>query len=57
MHHPLLLDAGGCKLSKSAGATSVHYLRKQGKSRSEIYRMIGEWIGLEKPLNHWEELV
>ncbi len=57
LHHPLLLDADGRKLSKSAGATSVHYLRKQGKSRAEIYRMIGKWMGLEKPLNHWEELV
>ena len=56
LHHPLLVDTAGHKLSKSAGATSVHYLRKQGTSRQDIYRMIGRMLGLEAPLNHWTEL-
>ena len=38
-HHPLL-TAGGEKLSKSAGSTSIQYLRRQGLSAGEIYAMI-----------------
>ena len=39
-HHPLL-TADGEKLSKSAGATSIRYLRQQGMKREEIYALIG----------------
>lgn len=39
-HHPLLLDAADQKMSKSAGATSVQYWRKQGKTPRDIYTMI-----------------
>lgn len=40
-HHPLLLDSQQQKLSKSEGATSINYLRQQGISASEVYKMIG----------------
>lgn len=36
VHHPLLTGAGGAKLSKSAGDTSVRYLRAQGLGPSDI---------------------
>ena len=39
-HHVLLKDADGGKLSKSAGATSIQYLRGQGLEREEIYGLI-----------------
>jgi glutamyl-tRNA synthetase len=39
-HHPLLTEASGQKLSKSAGSTSIKYLREHGKSPSDIYTMI-----------------
>ena len=40
-HHPLLMNEGGNdKLSKSAGATSIQLLRKEGKSRDEVISMI-----------------
>lgn len=39
-HHPLLADEHGAKLSKSAGATSIHYLRRQGRSAGEILTML-----------------
>jgi glutamyl-tRNA synthetase len=38
-HHPLILDANGKKLSKSAGDTSIQYLRKS-KTKQEILDMI-----------------
>lgn len=56
-HHPLLLDAGGEKLSKSAGATSIQYLRRQGKTAADIYAMMSKMAGLVKPVHHWRELV
>jgi glutamyl-tRNA synthetase len=38
-HHPLILGAEGKKLSKSAGDTSIRYLRKS-KTQQEILNMI-----------------
>lgn len=56
-HHPLLLDSGEKKLSKSDGATSIQYLRRQGKTAAEIYVMVSEMAGLKKPVHHWRELI
>jgi glutamyl-tRNA synthetase len=44
IHHPLLME-GGEKLSKSAGATSINYLRQQGASPAEIFTLIGPLPG------------
>jgi glutamyl/glutaminyl-tRNA synthetase len=55
-HHPLIKDSAGNKLSKSTGATSVKYLREQGKSASEIYQLIATIIGINEPVHNWEEL-
>jgi glutamyl-tRNA synthetase len=38
-HHPLLKDEGK-KMSKSAGAVSIHYLRQHGARREDIFAMI-----------------
>ena len=35
-HHPLLTEPSGKKLSKSAGAASIHHLRESGKTAAEI---------------------
>jgi glutamyl-tRNA synthetase len=35
-HHPLRLSPDGQKLSKSAGAMSIRYLRESGRSREEV---------------------
>lgn len=55
-HHPLLTLPDGVKLSKSAGATSVQYLRRQGKSRAEIFALIGEQLGIPGAAGHWRDL-
>ena len=57
IHHTLLRAGGGEKLSKSAGATSVHYLRESGCSKADIFRMIGQMAGLQQPISSWEDLV
>jgi len=41
-HHALFTDAGGNKLSKSAGAASIQFLRGEGKTPGEIFGMMGQ---------------
>jgi len=55
-HHPLLTDELNQKLSKSAGATSVRYLRQNGKSPAQIYTMIAKMLGLDTVMGGWEQL-
>jgi len=37
-HHPLIMESGDKKLSKSAGATSIKYLRENGKTMADVYK-------------------
>lgn len=52
-HHPLLKDGDGKKLSKSAGATSVKYLREQHNTAAAIYALIGNSLQPAVQANHW----
>jgi glutamyl/glutaminyl-tRNA synthetase len=54
-HHNLITGPNNQKLSKSAGATSIQFLRKSGKKSSEIYQMIGESMGIEKKISRLED--
>jgi len=55
-HHPLLADELNQKLSKSAGATSIRYLRQNGKSRAQIHTMIAKMLGLDMVISNWGQL-
>ena len=55
-HHPLLLSASGEKLSKSAGDTSLQYLRSQGIIKENVLQMIAKLAGLHQKINSSEEL-
>ena len=55
-HHALLTTTANEKLSKSAGATSIQYFRKQGKTKADVFQMIGKMVGLLYPISSWEEL-
>ena len=57
-HHHGLLLAKERKLSKSAGATSVRYLRQQGQTREAIYMLIAQMLGCGngRPVRNFEEL-
>ncbi|RCH56210.1 tRNA glutamyl-Q synthetase [Mucilaginibacter hurinus] len=55
-HHPLLMGPGGVKLSKSAGDTSVQYLRRQGKTAGEIYSMLSGMLNLGSGVTNWQQL-
>lgn len=46
-HHPLVMGGSDKKLSKSAGATSIKYLREQGKTAADVYEEIGRILGVE----------
>lgn len=47
-HHYLMQDPKNQKISKSAGATSIQSMRKAGKKKEDIYRTIGEWLGIKE---------
>lgn len=47
LHHPLLLDESGRKLSKSEGAESLKSLRSSGIGPEMVYRAVGKWLNLE----------
>jgi glutamyl/glutaminyl-tRNA synthetase len=49
-HHQLLLNDEHTKLSKSAGATSITYLRERGKTAADVYAQIGRILGYSKTL-------
>ncbi|MGN6640865.1 MAG: glutamate--tRNA ligase family protein [Mucilaginibacter sp.] len=55
-HHALLSEHGGKKLSKSAGDTSIKYLREQGKKPEDIYRAIGSLLGIKGQITNWQKL-
>lgn len=42
LHHKLIKDQTGNKLSKSAGSTSIKYLRENGAKPAQIYQLFSE---------------
>jgi glutamyl/glutaminyl-tRNA synthetase len=55
-HHSLVMEPDGKKLSKSAGATSIQFLRKQGSTAEDIYAKIGLMVGMKTRLQNWQQL-
>ncbi len=55
-HHPLMEEAPGKKLSKSAGSTSIQYLRQSGKTSTDVFRLIAGMMGIQHPVSNWQEL-
>lgn len=56
LHHPLLTGKDGLKFSKSAGATSIQFLRKEGNKPADIYEMIAGMMNLSEPVKDWESM-
>ena len=57
LHHLLLLNTKGSKLSKSAGDASLHNLITSGFNRQTIYNTMGTRLKLSHSLSSWDELV
>ncbi len=55
-HHSLVLNERAEKLSKSAGSFSVKNMRERGWSSEEVYRQLGERLGMKNPIKHWKDL-
>jgi glutamyl/glutaminyl-tRNA synthetase len=55
-HHPLLTGNAGEKLSKSAGSTSVKYLRGQGQTPAEILNLIARMTDPKCHAENWQQL-
>lgn len=53
-HHPLITGPGGDKLSKSAGATSIQYLRKEGRSKEDVYTLLARHAGIVEEKLNWQ---
>ena len=54
-HHELLKGPDQKKLSKSADSTSIQFLRKEGKSLTDIFQLLGQWEGKKEPVSSYEE--
>jgi glutamyl/glutaminyl-tRNA synthetase len=55
-HHPLIMEASGKKLSKSAGSTSIKYLRENGNIPADVYTLIVGMLGIEEEVFSWQQL-
>ena len=55
-HHPLIMEAPGKKLSKSAGSTSIKYLHENGKSKADIFTLIAGMLSSKESISNWEQL-
>lgn len=52
-HHDLLMENENAKLSKSAGATSINYLRQQGYTAAQVYALIGNMLKASNSKQTW----
>lgn len=56
LHHALLVGEGGRKFSKSAGDTSVRYLKERGHTPAEVYNLLGGLLHLPEVVSDWQSL-
>jgi len=56
VHHPLLMEKESQKMSKSANASSIHWMRQQGMSIEQISAQIANHVGIVQPISSIEEL-
>jgi glutamyl/glutaminyl-tRNA synthetase len=58
LHHPLLTDTEGVKLSKSKGAGSLNDWREAGKSPVFLFQKAAEWLNLPyEDVNNLQDLL
>ena len=55
-HHPLIVETSGKKLSKSAGSTSIKYLRESGNTPADVYTLIAGMLGVDEEVVSWQQL-
>jgi glutamyl/glutaminyl-tRNA synthetase len=55
LHHPIVKDENDQKLSKSSGSTSIQFLRREGKSKSAIFQLLSQILGLKGSFSKLED--
>ena len=50
------METTGKKLSKSAGATSINYLHRNGMSPQDIFALIAQMAAMKPSVRDWEQL-
>ena len=55
LHHPLLKGLDKAKLSKSAGAYSIRQLRQDSKTLTDLFKLLGQSLGLNEELRSFED--
>jgi glutamyl-tRNA synthetase len=55
-HHVLLNSSDGIKFSKSAGDTSISFLRNAGREPAEIFTMIAGMMNRKEVVKDWYSL-
>jgi glutamyl-tRNA synthetase len=57
IHHPLLLDEEGLKLSKSADSRALKSMREEGQGPEQIVSLAARWLGLSDKVSTSAELL
>ena len=57
VHHRLLLDRDGNKLSKSAGSRSVRHFRKEGRTPADLLSELSRLLGRDLPVTNATEFM
>lgn len=57
LHHPLIMDDLGQKLSKSAGASSLQALRERGQGAEVVFRQLAGILGMPGEAGSADELL
>ncbi len=55
-HHPIITDASGQKLSKSAGALSIRSMQVKFKDNNKIFEQLSTQLQLTRKINNWFDL-
>jgi glutamyl-tRNA synthetase len=55
-YHHVLIEENGMKLSKSEGAVSVQYMRKNGWKKEDVYRLVADRLHITGTVSNWQSL-
>lgn len=55
-YHHVLIEEDGMKLSKSEGAVSVQYMRKNGWKKEDVYRAVADRLHITETVSNWHSL-
>lgn len=54
-HHDLIFGKKTQKLSKTAGDTSIQFLRKSGMKKEDVFVLLGNYAGFSNPVKNFDD--